>query len=392
MSVAADIAIASPRWRGISVPSWVVLAGIPLIFVIVGLVIRYFGYAAAVGDETITGFPMGMCRWDCGWYIYIAEHGYHPFPTPNMNAAGNWAFFPLMPVFVGLLHALTTWPTMTLATGVSIAMSYATAVIAWPLLGRDLRAYTLFSAYLLAGPFSAYFTTFMTEAAFILWTTAVLVALERRAYLTAGVLAALLSATRIVGVFMSVAMLVQVFADYRAGGKPLKSFFVDTLKRPDIVLALLLAPLGAFVFMAFLYGYVGDGLAFLHVQRAWARAYGDPLTFVWQAITTWPTSSWAPTAPQQIAATVIVGFVLIGMLFWRRQWAGATFSAISLVTPLFAGMASMLRFTVALAPLAILACRLLARHWAIFALALLGFMVADYYVAMNWISGALSLV
>jgi hypothetical protein len=388
----ADIAVAAPRQFGVRVAMTVTLVAIPAAFVVLGLVIRYFAYAASVPDETITGFPMGLCRWDCGWYVYMAAHGYHSFPTPGMSAAGNWAFFPLMPMVVGLVRFLTGLPTMPLATGISIAMSYATALLAWPLLGKNLRAYTLFSAYLLAGPWSVYFTTFMTEAAFILLTTGVLVALDRRDYLSAGLMAGLLSATRIVGVFMSVAMLAQLFADHRAAGRSAASFVPAMLKRPDVVLGVLLAPLGAFVYMAFLSWWVGDGLAFLHVQRAWARAYGNPAIFIWDALVDLPKSGWAPTAPEQLAVAVIIGFALIGLLFWRRQWAGASFSLISLAAPLFAGMASMLRFTAALAPLAILGAKILAWNRVVFAVSLLGFFIADYYVTMNWISGALSLV
>jgi len=384
--------IAAPRPIGLRVPLAVTIALIPVAFILIGLVIRYFAYASVVSDETITGFPMGLCRWDCGWYVYMAEHGYHGFPTPGQNAAGNWAFFPLMPMVVGAFRAFTHMPTMPLATGISIAMSYATSVLAWPLLGRNLRAYTLFSAYLLAGPFSIYFTTFMTEAAFILLTTGVLLALERKAYLAAGLVAGLLSATRIVGVVMSVAMLVQLFAEHRAANRPLRSFVPDVLKRPDVVLGLLLAPLGAFVYMAFLNWWIGDGLAFLHVQRAWARAYGNPLTFVWDALTDFPKAGLVPTFPQQLAVAVITGYALMGVLVWRRKWAGATFSLISLTIPLFAGMASTLRFTAALAPLAIEGAKILGANRIVFALALVGFLVADYFVTTNWITGALSLV
>jgi hypothetical protein len=388
----SDIALASPRALRLRLPLAATLALIPAAFVIIGLVIRYFGYAAAVPDETIAGFPYGLCRWDCGWYVHIAEQGYNRFPTPAFIAAGNWAFFPLMPVFVGAVHAITTIPAMPLAMGISIAMSYATAVIAWPLLGRSLRAYTIFSAYLLAGPWSVYFTTFLSEPAFILLTTATLVMLERRSYLAAGALAGLLSASRIVGVFMAVAMAVQLFADHQSSGRPARSFVPDTLKRPNVVLGVLLAPLGAFVYIAFLRWWVGDGLAFLHVQRAWARGYGDPLAFLWNAATDLPKGTWIPTAPEQLAAATLIGFGLIGVLFYRRQWAAATFSTISLVTPLFAGMASMLRFTAALAPLPILGARLLGANRYVFVLTLIGFGVADYYVTSNWISGALSLV
>ena len=387
---AAGIAVPQPTGLRISLAGTVAL--IPAAFIIIGLVIRYFAYASVVSDETITGFPMGLCRWDCGWYIYMAEHGYHGFPTPGHNAAGNWAFFPLMPMFVGFLRWLTHIPTMTLATGVSIAMSYATAIIAWPLMGKTLRAYTLFSAYLLAGPFSMYFTTFMTEPAFILLTTGVLLALERKQYLAAGVIAGLLSATRIIGVMMVFAMLAQLIAEHRAANKPLRSFVPELLKRPDVVLGLLLAPLGAFVYMAFLNWWIGDGLAFVHVQRAWARAYGSPVTFVWDALSDLPKSGFIPTASQQLAVAVISGFALTGILAWRRKWAGATFSTIALIVPLFAGMASMLRFTAALAPLAIEGAKVLGANRIVFALALLGFLVADYYVTQNWITGALSLV
>jgi hypothetical protein len=395
MSVLETDAVGATALRrpfGLRLPLAVTIALIPAVFVVAGLVIRYFAYAAAVPDETLAGFPMGLCRWDCGWYVYIAEHGYHPFPTPGMNAAGNWAFFPLMPVFVGAVRWLMQLPTMTLAMGISIAMSYATAVLAWPLLGRNLRAYTLFSAYLLAGPWSIYFTTFMSEAAFILLTTGVLLALERRNYLAAGAVAGLLSATRIVGVMMAVAMLVQLFAEHRATGKPLRRFVPDLLKRPKVVLGLLLAPLGAFIYMAFLAWWVGDGLAFVHVQRAWARAYGNPLQFLWEALASMPKGGFVPTAPQQLAAAVITGFVLTGMLLRRRKWAGGTFSLISLTIPLFAGMASTLRFTAALAPLALEGAKILGAHRIVFAVALLGFLVADYFVTIAWISGALSLV
>ena len=381
-----------PRGLRLRIPLAATLALIPAAFIAVGLVIRYFAYAASVPDASLAGFPMGMCQWDCGWYVYMAEHGYHGFPTPGMNAAGNWAFFPLMPMAVGLVHFIIPIQTMTLATIVSIMMSYATALIAWPLFRQNLRAYTIFAAYLLAGPWSIYFTTFMTEAAFILLTTGVLVALDRRAYLGAGLIAGLLSATRIVGVFMTIAMLAQLFADHRAAGKSLRGFVPAILRRPDIVLGLLLAPLGAFIYMGFLSRWMGDGLAFIHVQRAWSRSYGNPLDFIWQALTSFPKGTWVPTAPEQLAVAVITGFVLIALLLRRREWAGATFSFISLLTPLFAGMASTLRFTSALAPLAIYGSKVLAANRVVFVLTLLGFLVADYYVAQNWITGALSLV
>lgn len=393
MTVAqAEIAVPLRRPWPARIPMAVAVGLIPLGFVLVGLVVRYFAYASVVTDETILGLPMGLCRWDCGWYLHIAEQGYDTYPIPKMINAGNWAFFPLMPLLIGAVHYITQLPTMAVAMGLSIGLSYLCALLAWPLLERDLRAYTLLSAYLLAGPFSIYFTTDYTEVMFILLSTATLLALRRKNYLAAGALAGLLSATRIVGVVMGLAILVQLFIDHRQDGGTARSFVPSILRRPDVVLGLVLAPLGIALYIAFLNYWIGDGLAFLHVQRAWARAYGNPVMFVWQALTTWPKGSWVPTAPQQLAAAVITGYALTALLAWKKQWAAAIFCVICLTIPLFAGMASTLRFTAALAPLVLLACALLGRNRIVFALSLVGFMVANYYVTMNWITGALSLV
>src|SRR5690606_10871915 len=113
------------------------------------------------------GFFKVMCRWDCEWYVRLAESGYDPFPTPRMINAGNWAFFPLYPMTIGVLRHLTGLPTLELSAAVSVLISMRTALVAWPLLGRSLRAFTLFAAFILAGPFSFYFTTFFTETLFI---------------------------------------------------------------------------------------------------------------------------------------------------------------------------------------------------------------------------------
>ena len=30
-----------------------------------------------------------LCRWDCEWYVRMAEEGYDRFPTANRSNAGN---------------------------------------------------------------------------------------------------------------------------------------------------------------------------------------------------------------------------------------------------------------------------------------------------------------
>lgn len=375
-----------------TLPLGVVLVLIPLLCAIAGLAIRYLAYAAIVDDASIANFAQGMCRWDCPWYVRLSESGYDPFPVPKLINAGNWAFFPLYPIFVAFARSLTGLDTIVAASGLSILISIASARVAWPLLGRDLRAYSLFSAFLLAGPFSMYFTTIYTEVLFLFLTLCVFAALKRKRFLLAGIFAALLSATRIVGVFIVFAILIEIWQAHRAAGGTWRDFVPATLRRPDLLLALFVAPLGLFAYMAYLHFHIGDALAFSHVQRAWARPTGIPPVFVWNALTSFPKEGWIPTPSQFLAVATLGGYALAILLLVRRQFAMGVYTLICLTLPLFAGMASMLRFTAALAPVPLLLTRLLATRRWLFVTALLGFLIAGYFTTIGWLTGYLSLV
>lgn len=384
------VAVASHPAR--AVPIALKLFGIALGFAALGLVLRYIAFAVTVKDASIFTFADGMCRWDCGWYVKLSETGYDPFPVPTMINAGNWAFFPLYPMLIGALRFVTGLPTMPLATGVSVAISIGASMLAYPLLGRNLRAFSLFAAFLLCGPFSIYFTTFYTEVLFLFLTVAVFWALQQQRFLLAGLFAAGLSATRIVGVFIVFAMLVEVWRAHREAGGTWRDFVPATLRRPDLVLAFALAPLGLFAYMSYLHLSIGDALAFNHVQRAWGRPFGLPPVFVWNALTAWPQSGFLPSSSQVSGGVTVIGYLLIGVMFFKRRFAMAIYSLICLTLPLFAGMASIVRFNAGLAPMPLTAVGLLtARPW-LFWLTLLLLAIGTYYGAVGWLTGYLALV
>jgi hypothetical protein len=373
-------------------PQVAFIVAIPVGFLLIGLVLRYLAYVAVVPDASFAGFAQGLCRWDCGWYVGIAQHGYDPFPTPKLIGAGNWPFFPLSPLIVAALQSVLPGTTIGIATIVSLVLALAAAISAWPLLDGDRRAYVLYSAFLLSGPFSVYFTTFYTEVLFVLLTTLAFVALRRSNYLGAAVAGALLSATRIVGVFIVLSIAVQAFLDYRREGGRLMGFVPWALRRADLVLAVFLAPVGLFAYMGFLYWRIGDALAFSHVQRAWGRSIGNPLFYIWRGLNNFPPEGLVPSVSQQLALAAIAGLALTALLFWRRAWPAAIFCLICLGLPLFAGLASMLRFVVAQAPLMLALMSLLARWRWLAIVSLLAFLVADYFFTIGWMTGYLSLV
>lgn len=368
------------------------LVVIPLGFALLGLVVRYAVFATIARDASVATFADGLCRWDCQWYVRLAEEGYDPFPAPTMINAGNWAFFPLYPMLIWAVKLVTGLPTMVAATGTSILLSIGAARIAWTLLGRDLRAYVLFSAFLLCGPFSVYFTTFYTEVLFLFLTVCVFLALAERKFLLAGLFAAGLSATRIVGVFIVFAILVEVWRAHREAGGTWRDFVPTVLRRPDVVLAFALAPVGLFAYMLYLHLTIGDGLAFQHVQRAWGRPFGLPPVFVYNALTSWPAQGFVPTASQVLGITTVIGYALIVVMLWRRKFAMATYSTIALTLPLFAGMASMLRFVAGLAPMAIMLATLAAKRTWSFWLLLALLVVGAWYGTVGWLTEYLALV
>jgi hypothetical protein len=382
------VALRSPR----TLPLGVVLVLIPLALAFAGLAIRYLAYAATVDDASISNFAQGMCRWDCSWYVKLSQTGYDPFPVPTMINAGNWAFFPLYPILVAIVRTLTGLQTIVAATGLSIVLCIVSARVVWPLLGKDLRAYTLFSAFLLAGPFSIWFTTFYTEALFLLLSLCVFAALQKKQFLLAGLFAALLSGTRIVGVFIVFAILIEIWRAHRAAGGSWRDFIPAVLKQPTQLLAIFIAPLGLFAYMAYLHFHIGDALAFSHVQRAWSRPTGSPVVFVWNALTSFPKEGWIPTPSQQLAVAVIVGYALAIALLVRKRYGMAVYALICLTLPLFAGMASVARFTAALAPMPLMLTELLASRRWLFAVSLFLLLAAGYFTTVGWLTGYLSLV
>src|SRR6185312_4137655 len=141
---------------------------------------------------------------------------------------------------------------------------------------------------------------------------------------------ALLSATRIVGVFVSISIGVQALFDWRRTTGSWKGWLPGLLGQPKLVLAIFIAPLGLFTYMAFLHYWIGDGLAFSHVQRAWGRQIGNPFTSLWVGLTNWPTTPGTLLSNSQILAlSAVTGLGLTGVLAWRRQWGAVVFALLA---------------------------------------------------------------
>ncbi|WP_245517105.1 MULTISPECIES: hypothetical protein [unclassified Mesorhizobium] len=391
--VEADLALEDAARANSGIRFMVIaVAAVPLLFALSGLAIRYAAFASVSADPSFAAYARALCRWDCSWYVNLSEQGYERFPIPNHSNVGRWGFFPLYPMLVAAIRSVLPFPTIVIATMASVACSYASCLVAWPLLEKHMRAYVLYCTFLLSGPFSFYFATFLTEPLFVLLTSCLFLALRRSNYLAAGLSCALLSATRLVGVLAVFAIVIRMFEEHRQKGGPAVAFPRWLLSRPDLIIAILISPAGLFGYILFLHVTVGDGFAFAHVQRAFGRVAGDPLLFVWDGLSYHPKAGWLPTAPQWSAMAAIAGLALSGVLAVRRQYGAALFCALAIILPLTTNLASMVRYVVGLAPLTMLTTSLLSASRPTFVAAMIALPVACFFMTVAWLGGYLALV
>jgi hypothetical protein len=361
----------------------------PLLAWAAGTLLRYGLYEATQSGAGFGQYLRAICVLDCDWYETIVRGGYDLTAARHDKGDGaNWAFFPLLPLLVAGLAPLLGGDVLAAAFVISTLATLATAVLAYPWLAARPRAYGLFCIFLFIGPFSFHFSTLYTESLFMALTLLGFLALHRGDYVGAGFAGALLSATRVSGVFLSLAIGLQALLDARKGGGSWWQILARLLRRGDVVFGITLAPMGLFGFMVFLHHHIGDALAFSHIQRSWGRELGNPLAYLWNGLARPPGPGQWIGFNQAWAIMALVGFGLCAELLRRRQWAMALFCALTLITPLMTEIFSMTRFVVGLAPLMVVAMTLLATWRWLSVLAALAFIAADIALLPQWIAAS----
>ncbi len=386
-----DETIAEPKaaarrwtWR---IPAYILL---PFYLMLIGVGLRYAVYVRNTNHFAVTDYLRALCVYDCNAYERLAIYGYEGRPSGfDKGDANNWAFFPLYSILVWALNRVTG---LSMLVGGSILTSLLTvwaAIIAWPLFDKNFRAYFLFCFFLFLGPLSYYFTTLYTEALFILLTVAGFVLLKQRDYVTAGVTGALMSATRSTGLLFAAAILIAAFQNHLKDGGSVRGFFRTLWKRTDLLLAVALVPIGICVFAIYLWFHSGDALAFVHIQRAWGRAFTDPFNNLWLSLKlqfeTYHNYSSIST-DLAFALAAIAGMALSGVMAWKGRWDWAIFSLFGVLLPLSTNTYSMIRFVCGLAPILIVAAVLGARWKWLFYLLLPALLILDVWWLPTWIA------
>lgn len=181
------------------------------------------------------------------WAHFDGAH-YLKLATAGYVDQGTQAFFPLYPLLIRALASLGLSPFYA---GLLISLTSITLCLT---LMRYLfpNLSLLKSATVLILPTSFFFGSLYTESFFLFETILFFLALQKKQFLLAAVVAGLASGTRLAGSILVISLVVAIYPSITAN----KYRFV----------LIPLSLLGLMIYMSFLYLRFSDPLAFIHVQ------------------------------------------------------------------------------------------------------------------------------
>ena len=327
------------------------------------------------GQAHYTGIA-DLCRWDCVWYGSVVEHGYNVEPNPDAKA--NWPFHPAFPISV---YPFFRWLKLPLPVAEVVASKLALLLAIYSfllLLGdtADSHAESLFAGSLVAfNPYIIYAHAGYAEPLYFAVLSLAFYFLAQKKWVASGVAGALASLSRVIGFLFSISYAVAWLRD--SHGRP-------AWRDSKRLVGFLLCPLGTALFMLYLYHHTGDALAQVHVEAAWNKAVGNPLTVLREAL-------GVPHWPRVWAAMTLLSFAASIYLFLLRKTELAIYLALSVTLSVSGGYLSVARYIWWQPPFLCAIYYFLKRYAAwrplylAFAAALAAFMILSWFGGNNFV-------
>lgn len=316
--------------------------------------------------------PSGLPRWFYSWanfdgvhYLTIAEKGY-------VGTGLIQAFFPFFPsVLMRSLYLLTAGHINLVLTGMII--TNAAALLALLLWFSFLKSqFNIQKAYvgtllLLFFPTSFFLVTYYTESIFFAAIIGSFLLARRKHWLLAGLSCAVATGTRVVGVFLLPALLLELWLQWRSQQqqqptllRPVLSQVLDfTRSQWKNMLCVLVGSLGLIGYMAYLAKTFGDPLYFLHVQSEFGAGRTEGFVsypqVLWRSIKILLTAEPWTLRYYTYVLEFLAGFIgLIGLLVasMKVRLSYIIFALGAFFTPTFTGtFSSMPRYILVCFPL-----------------------------------------
>jgi hypothetical protein len=321
-----------------------------------------------------------LCKWDCNWYGTVLEVGYHKAPNQFIwEDSANWPFHPVLPLSAYPLHY---WFRISVPKSLVLASKGALLLaIYWFLLlvgdeGEDISECFRAGSLVAFNPYLIYAHAGYAEPLYFALSALALYLASRRRWIASGVAAAFLSATRLVGFLFVIPYMI---LSARLVG--IRRVYKN--RDLNVVLGLLLCPLGLAAYMLYMHHLTGDALAQVHVQtsRGWQKSPGNALDNLWLAIT---SHQWLRFWGVMSVAALALGVWLVKI---RKPEFGIYLLA-SLLIALSGGVSAMPRYIWWQPPLLVAVYLILRRNQALWVLYLAFASGMAAFMIVHWLSGS----
>lgn len=368
-----------------------VAAAVP-VFTATRLSVLFVGFlsVATVGFQSPPAFRVSTneavnlgARWDSGWYLGIATHGYRWHP--ETRGQQNLAFFPAYPLLMraggfllgplrlaGTAEMPNPAAARVLLAGVAISLvAFLLALIhlfdlAQPDLGEAgaRGAIVLLATY----PFAVFYSAVYTESLFLLGVAAAFLAARRRRWAVMGAWGLLVGLTRPNGCLLSIPLAMVASAAVwprcawmgRFGvSEPAAVSSGRPAAGPGRLVPLVAAGMpgvGMVIHSVYVYSLTGHPLTWAAAQGAWGRGYRDVVGLAlrqyqlldWHGLLGY-LAHWPTDAVNAGAALFMLS--MVWPVARRLGPAYAVFLVLNVLPPLFSGgLESVGRYTSVLFP------------------------------------------
>jgi mannosyltransferase PIG-V len=322
-----------------------------------------------------------LFRWDAGWYMSIAQHGYSYNGDPTREH--NIVFLPLYPVTCRLCHEVLELSIPVCAVLLSNLAFLAGLHALYRLVARELRSRVAQLTILLLAffPTSLFFSSMYTESCYLLFSVLAYTAFRRQQLIQGGIWAGLASATRISGILLYVPLLFEGWPCLR-----------DRRRWWQVILAGFLVVAGIAAYMAYQWVAFGDPMANFRVQQQslWQRAFALPFESIKWGLKQTCSGQFSPFPFDAWLSLLFIGLSCVLPFYLPKSYA--LYALLGIAMPLFtkAGIWSMTRYLSVLFP-AFMMLGIIGERWhwvtwvlvAVFTVALVYFSM--YFAQWHWV-------
>ena len=333
-------------------------------------------------------------RWDTGWYMGIANEGYHYDPLAPPELQQNIAFFPAFPMSMRVLSVFFGRHVLWTGVGISI-VSFYLALVYFLRLARDLlkdeekavTAVMLLAAY----PFAVFFSAAYTEGLFLLTLMGAVYHFHRGHLLRAAAWGFACGLTRPNGALLSIVLALMAIAPMwdAVRWRPILPPPPGWNAIAGRILAAASPGFGMLAFSAFIYRLTGNPFMWTFQNVAWGRTYRSLDSIVSDRVGYIASNGlYAYASTETIdffySAAVLLAVGAVWPVYRRFGLPFAAFILITILPPMSAGgLLSMGRVTSVLFPVFLwLGASLPARHrpaWIVTFALLQGFVAVMFF-------------